>query len=167
MSFARRSAYTADIVLHRVRPPQSHAVLPDTSSSVTVHVASRASRFRREFKQSQQRCSQKQRSLLIYAETAIGWGGVSFCWKAQVAAGDGAMLVVKFAREGMHADLEREAAIYGHLGGRGGAATGSGVMESDWPCCYGLFSGSGFTAIVVDYVGEPLHDWSMLAKEEK
>jgi hypothetical protein len=167
MSFSRRSAYTADIILHRVRPPPSHAVVPNASSGITVHVASRTSSFCHAVKQLQRRRGPKQRSLLLYAETAIGWGSVSFCWKAQVAAGDGAMLVVKFAHEGLQADLEREAAIYGHLGGRGGAATGSGVMTSDWPCCYGLFSGSGFTGIVVDNVGEPLYDRSMLAKEEK
>ncbi len=164
MSFARRSAYTADVVLHRVRPPQSHAVAPDASSDiVTAHVASRA------FKHVQRRRGQKkQRSLLIYAEAAIGWGGVSFCWKAQVAAGDGALLAVKFAREGMQADLEREAAIYGHLGRRGGgAATAGSAMAAGWPSCYGLFAGSGFTALVIDYVGEPLHDWSMLAEAEK
>jgi hypothetical protein len=77
------------------------------------------------------------------------------------------MLVVKFARKGMQADLAREAAVYHHLRAFSQAVKGSGASTPDWPNCYSLFSGSGFTAIVVDYAGELLHDWSMLDEDEK
>jgi hypothetical protein len=166
MSFEKRDSYTADIVLRRLRPLQ----LPVASTSVNdigkARSASDAPSNRIAAGERRRRRGRKQRETLIYAVAAIGWGGISFCWKT-VVADDGAQLVVKFAREGMQAEIQREAAVYDHLRRVSCEAEGSSAMSVAWPQCYGLFAGSGFTALVIDFVGEPLYDWGMLQEGEK
>ncbi len=96
---------------------------------------------------------------------------MSYCWTVTVAGRNGAAtaaaLVVKFARQGKQADIEREAAVYEYLESVSSQATELCPTTLAWPRFYGYFLGSGFTTIVLEHTGEPLTDWAQLSYAER
>jgi hypothetical protein len=174
MSFAKLDNLTADIVLRRVCPLSPPSASPMTAEVATAVDAGQVSHGQSSLKQRRRRRQQHNRRYCtahIYAIERAGWGGVSFCWKAAAAGRNGvaiaAALVVKFAREGKQADIEREAAVYEYLESVSSQATGACPTALAWPRFYGFFIGSGFTTIVLEHTGEPLTDWATLSCAER